>query len=427
MRILRVPALAAFLLFSAAAHAQISVFPPGPTSDDDVVVRFTTVGGIRSYNVTRNGAEITVAWVHSGVITPPMFLTHDIPLGELAPGQYRVTVEHAGSQSFVVRNGDDVPLRLRPWAVPSNGALLFLDHDDPEGLGLFTLEIGGRTYGPKDLVDESAVRVAAHAPGLVDAKLTTAKGTFELPAALYFFDPGAKPDPSVFERVLFPVLFGSNGANGSRWRSEAVIANPNPWPVQNLNSIERIVCVTFPCGELLGAKSRKGFEGEGYPHGQALLVPRGDADDLSFSLRIRDVSRDAESFGSQVPVLREEDLFRNTDIVLLDVPRDPRFRTKVRIYAFPDPVYDVPYAFAYVSVGDGQFQMIRLTQSCTAEPCDAEPAYGELDLPPGARAEMADIHVKIDEGALAWAFAAVTNNNTQQVTVVAPGGKGGRR
>lgn len=423
----RITALAAVLLFSVAAQAQISVFPYGPTSDDEVVVRFTTVGPIVGHEVTRNGAEILVKWVHSGRITPPMYLTHDIPLGELPPGQYRVTVEHAGSQTFVVRNGDDVPLRLRPWAIPSNGALVQLDYDDPEGLGVFTLEIGGKTYGPQDLVGDSAVRIAAHPPGLVDAKLTTARGTFQIPAALYFFDPAATPDFSVFERVLFPVLFGSNGANGSRWRSEAVIANPNPWPVQNRNTVERLVCVTWPCGEVLEAKSRRGFEGEGYAHGQALLVPRGEADDLSFSLRIRDLSRDAESFGSQVPVVREDDLFRNSEIALLDVPRDPRFRTKLRIYAFPDPVYEVDYTFAYVTVGDAPSQTVRLTPACTGEPCAAEPAYGELDLPPGTRGEMTDIHITIDEGALGWAFASVTNNTTQQVTIVAPAGKGGKR
>ncbi|HEX6083618.1 MAG TPA: hypothetical protein VF266_03775 [Thermoanaerobaculia bacterium] len=425
MPIPRVTALAAVLLLSAAAQAQISVFPHGPTSDDEVVVRFTTIGGIQGHEVTRNGAEILVRWMHSGILTPPMYLTHDIPLGELPPGQYRVTVEHLGSQSFVVRNGDHVPLRLRPWAIPATGALVHLDRDDMESD--FTLELGGRTYGAQDLVGDGAIRIAAHAPGLVDAKLTTASGTVVLPAALYFFDPFAAPDFSVFERVLFPVLFASNGANGSRWRSEAVIANPNPWAVQNRNSVENLVCITWPCGELLEAKSRKGFEGDGYPRGQALLVPRGEADDLAFSLRIRDLSRDAESFGSQVPVVREDDLFRNREIALLDVPRDPRFRTKLRIYAFPDPIYDIDYAFAYVTVGNTATQTIRLAPSCTSQPCEAQPAYGELDLPPGARGEMSDIHLTIDEGALGWAFASVTNNTTQQVTIVAPAGRGEKR
>jgi hypothetical protein len=65
-------------------------------------------------------------------------------------------------------------------------------------------------------------------------------------------------------------------------------------------------------------------------------------------------------------------------------------------------------------------------RDCTAS-CDAIPWYAELDLSPGAENERVNVYVSIGGyESPAWAFASVTNNETQQVTIVTANGEGGR-
>jgi len=46
-------------------------------------------------------------------------------------------------------------------------------------------------------------------------------------------------------------------------------------------------------------------------------------------------------------------------------------------------------------------------------------------LPSGAEDEFVDIYVTPYFSLSAWAFVSVTNNETQQVTIVTPDGEGG--
>ena len=438
-------AFAAFLLLAVHGQAAISIFPPGPTTDDEVTLRISSYCSNRVTSLTRSGNQIRVTLTHGGCPSPPVEWPLEVPLGELPPGQYDLSVQLYSdvppqTMSFIVRPNAPRPFRLRPWAVATRpeGMRVHLDIDDPRELcggvdcSTFRLVVAGKSYGRFDIQQPDGTFSFVppdHAPGAVEVRVTNAQGTFVIPAGLVYFDPSAPPDVSVFERVLFPVLFSSGGANGSRWRSEVVLANPNPWAVQNWNDLGFMICVTSPCGERLYPKTRVSFEGERYPRGAALLVPRGESDDLSFSLRIRDVSRDAESYGSQVPVVREQKMIVNRAVTLLDVPLDPRFRTKVRLYAFLDPMYEetTNNSFANVRVGaTGAPRRLQLVRSCTGDECAVTPYYAELDLAPGGEGTRADVYVELPEGALGWAFASVTNNITQQVTIVSPAGKGGR-
>ena len=122
----------------------------------------------------------------------------------------------------------------------------------------------------------------------------------------------------------FPVLDSVDGANGSQWVSEAIVTNPKPWFVENFNSVIPVVCIVSPCGERLSPRQYSSFLGEFHPHGVALVASRVEAPDLGFSLRVRDRSREAEGFGTEVPVVREKNMFRDSTITLLGVPGDPR-------------------------------------------------------------------------------------------------------
>src|SRR5438105_3909947 len=57
---------------------------------------------------------------------------------------------------------------------------------------------------------------------------------------------------------------------------------------------------------------------------------------ISLSLRVQDVSREARTWGTTVPVVRERDAFTGR-LQLLDVPVDDRFRVALRVYDFDEP------------------------------------------------------------------------------------------
>ncbi|HEX7807921.1 MAG TPA: hypothetical protein VF608_04345, partial [Thermoanaerobaculia bacterium] len=199
--------------------------------------------------------------------------------------------------------------------------------------------------------------------------------------------------------------------------------NPNPWYVENGNYLEKTVCITYPCGERLSPSSYTRFEGQDFPHGAILLSPRGESDTLSFSLRVRDTSRVRDGFGTEIPVVRERDMSREHTLALLDVPRDPRYRVKLRAYAVR-PFGETPQRVRVTIVNPDT--KVRTEQSFEfAVPHDAfHPAYAELDLPAGAEGERSAIYVDPVWQTLTWVFATVTNNDTQQVTTITPNGDG---
>jgi hypothetical protein len=238
--------------------------------------------------------------------------------------------------------------------------------------------------------------------------------------------------------VLFPLLVSTRGGHGSDWRSEAVISNPSDWWVLTYNNIIPIVCVTSPCGELLEPGQQVKFSGEGFPQGVALLVPRAEAPRMAFGLRVRDVSREADSFGTSIPVVREPQLFRGS-LTLLDVPTGPGFRAKLRVYGFNTAEDYYPTIATRVATVN-PVTHARITATYPFErsgcfDCGAEmPYYSEIDLPAGAAGDRVDLYLDfpngvhsfdVDEQIAAWAFVTVTNNKTQEVTIVTPDGNGG--
>ena len=436
---------AVFALFLATAAlgqpSEIVVFPPGPTNETPITIAvITTCPRNDTYRVEKSANEVLLIIKATGTCPSPPIPNVDryVPIGTLAAGTYRVSYVFEGSNEAAqqigmirVRNaGSPVPFEIHPFAVRTNPAGLRL-RINPVGIGQLcplgncsgtTIRVGGTVATDLRGEADGSVNFLAppHAEGLVDVVLEWNGNSWTYPAALYYFD---SPDLFAFERILFPVLFNAAGANGSDWRSEGVVSNPNPFTVDNYNSIDSIVCITFPCGERLSPGGYARLDGGGYPRGVALLVPRPEAPLVDFALRVRDVSRQAEGFGTEVPVVREKDLVTDRPIALLEVPLDPRYRVKVRIYALDPILFDDR---AKVSVLDSSTRAVKslhlltLTRTCEGEACVLLPSYAELDLAPGAQNERVTISIEGPRGAPSWAFATVTNNATQQVTVVTP-------
>jgi hypothetical protein len=415
--------------------------PRVPYAGQPISVIFNDVcAGPTSNPVQRNGNFIRVN-ISRAPCNPPVTNRLEIPIGTLAAGMYQVGVYLPGNDlvaatEFQVLAVGEQPFFVRPAAVPSgvtNAPLQVLLESNymyaPCQTPDCTVRVGG-VVAQKTLTESSEqiwITPPPLPPGVYDVTIENAAFTLTAPGSLHYFDRNAAPDPLHFERILFPVLFNAPGANGSLWRTEAVISNPEPGYLETYNDISTIVCIAYPCGERIAPASKLRFDGGNYPRGVALIVPRRDADSLTFALRVRDVSRVAESYGTEIPVVREADMFKDTAITLLDVPVDPRYRVRVRVYAFDAVAGATGTVNGHDSMNRSVLvQPFALTRNCNGvRECAAVPWSAELDLVAGAQGERRNLYVHVPAGTTAWAFATVTNNKTQEVTIVRPSGTGG--
>jgi hypothetical protein len=440
-------ALSLFLLsWALPLAAQIVVVPPGPTTETPVEIRASIVCAYPpEAEVTVTGFLITIHFQDGQICDPPLSMTRSARVpGLLAAGEYRVEIYQGGrpepvdTTTFIVREAGPTPFRILPSAVPSDAAeplrvRITRDPASPQVLcpaGNCAVRVGDTIVTAKSIAPNGDILFDApdHAPGLVDVRIgRDSGGDLIRKGALYYFGGQGPPDLSMFERILFPVLFNAAGANGSDWRSEAAISNPRDAFLETYNDIQSILCIVSPCGERLAPGQFVTFSGGNYSGGTALLVPRDDAPALSFSLRVRDASRAAEGFGTQIPVVREADMFLDTTMTLLGVPLDPGYRRTLRVYGLTvDPFLPVYGSVTVVRAGGSHTENPReMTRACSdLFTCASAPAFATFDLPAGQAGERADVYVRVSDGALAWAFVSVTNNATQQVTIVTPDGRG---
>jgi hypothetical protein len=147
-------------------------------------------------------------------------------------------------------------------------------------------------------------------------------------------------------------------------------------------------------------------------------MQRGSTDALAANLRVREVSREEENAGTEIPIVRESD-FRGADVALLNVPLHRKFRQTLRIYALGEGGGDVD-----VNIG-GVRRTVTLTQGRDL----FEPSYAEIaDFPAPPATGIRSIRVVVSPpsdvviGTFVpiWAFITVTNNETQQITAITP-------
>src|SRR4051812_11444778 len=144
-------------------------------------------------------------------------------------------------------------------------------------------------------------------------------------AALICTEPPS-PAVDIFEPILFPVSFQGPGALGSQWMTENFFSSESPAFFR-----DRIPC----CGPIISSSLQ--MLNNTSPWGLVLYAIRGTSDSLHFASRIRDTSRQAQSAGTEVPVVRERD-FRS-GLTFMNVPVDARYRVTLRLWSIGDGPY----------------------------------------------------------------------------------------
>jgi hypothetical protein len=240
-------------------------------------------------------------------------------------------------------------------------------------------------------------------------------------AALFLTVPLLAQTGATFERILLPIFTNPvHGAFGSEFHTELRAYNDSQFTL-TVHGFEKFCPVT--CIELpdlpFELPPHQELEPEdfllnGNP-GRFIYVPKDRMADLSMNLRVFDVTRSAQNFGTEMPIVRAAD-FRTNRLTLLGIPTDPKFRNTLRIYS-PE--------LTNVQVSINDQPPVRVSLAAGADMFS--PAYGVFtDFPSGA----GTVRVTIDVESLiisllpietpVWAFVTVTNNDTQTISTITP-------
>jgi len=251
----------------------------------------------------------------------------------------------------------------------------------------------------------------AHAAGTVDLTINIAgKKKILLPAAFLF----ENADLTDVAHVLLPVVASNApGAFGSIWQTDASFFNHSSiaidirWPPSH--------CDGIPTPSLCIFASIPPNTTTHLTASNVIEIPRGRINDLEISLRVRDLSRQSQTWGTAIPVVRETD-FRPI-VRLQNVPTDPRFRVTLRTYNYFDTVPPLRTTRIF-DEATGELLVTDTLTSMTAFQINSlTDTYPQIRDHDTVRIE---VQPNIDPPIPIWAFVSVTNNETQHVTVIAP-------
>jgi hypothetical protein len=270
---------------------------------------------------------------------------------------------------------------------------------------------------------------------VVDVRVAVlGKGEATLPAG-FTFDV-APFDPSNYTAVLVPITPEGevHGANGSIWGTELRLFNDNPFAIQLDGPLycDDIILGCYPAPfEAFSTRSVPAFRRDETVDGAFLWIPNPAVDGVHFSLRVRDVSQNAQSWGTSIPVVSRSDF--GNHVTIIDVPTDPRYRGMLRVYsASPAPQSVQVRIF---NEHDHRTPVVERTVDLSGilnpvfDPTPDHPAYAQIDLlTPEVRAAGDVVRVEIDNlGDVVsppppgiWGFVSVTNNESQQITTMLP-------
>ena len=306
---------------------------------------------------------------------------------------------------------DTETLSIAPYGVPTSGGLMLLSN--PSFLPDVTLTIGGVSVSPRsNFSGLIAADAPPHPAGPVDVVINSPLATVTAKAALIYYDP-ASADPAVFEPILFPLSFQGAGALGSQWTTESFIyANGSL-------AFFRDAVPCDGCGTMLSSGSRR-LTNNGNPWGHVLYVLRGRVPALEFASRIRDTSRQSQTAGTEVPVVHDRD-FRS-DLRFMNVPADSRYRVTLRLWSLGD--------YPQFIVANGINAEPHVALSITRIP-GTDMWFGSADVTPLLTGNFNPTVVTVVPSGgypvvsstfypQIWGMLSITNNDTQQVTIVSP-------
>jgi hypothetical protein len=237
---------------------------------------------------------------------------------------------------------------------------------------------------------------------------------------------------TAFTRVLLPIHIGTSqplsGANGSQFVTVLSVFNANSSDA--IIAQDPAACGVGNCAPTVWPANSLASPTGGGVRGAFMNVSAENADLVTFHLRAQDISRQALTWGTELPVVREND-FSGTAINLLNIPLDSRFRQTTRIYDYEGRVTRV--RLRVFPMDSARAQVVLAERELDLGP--AVPRFGGVLIAP-AYAQLGDMKsefpgigdevtvrleiVPVVPGTLIWAFTSITHNETQHITLVTP-------
>ncbi|HEX6642923.1 MAG TPA: hypothetical protein VF215_17535 [Thermoanaerobaculia bacterium] len=231
-----------------------------------------------------------------------------------------------------------------------------------------------------------------------------------------------------WNRVLLP-LIGPDvpGAGGALWRTEVTGFIESDTPIEVRPDFCEFVLICPPVVQPLRTPfdvyghGVAGFVGAGL--GQFVYLREADEPKLHLNARVYDVSRTAETAGSEIPIVREHDFTHGT-ISLLGIPVATQFRHTLRVYDLDGR--DGAQVAIRIYANEETTPRLSVTRTLTAPdtvtigdrpifPATTQFEIGQLVSLTGIETLRVDVE-PLDDGLRIWSFVSVTNNDTHHVT-----------
>lgn len=235
---------------------------------------------------------------------------------------------------------------------------------------------------------------------------------------------------AAYEAVLVPVFQEGAGDHGSRWVTELRLFNSASTVAGFVNPVSTLgpECQLGACSSALYPGQPVWFNNApNLPFGIVLYEPRSHAGSVHYNLRIRDLSRQLQTWGTEIPVVRESEMSTQA-IHLFDLPTSTAFRNSLRIYSLSDEPQVRVQVYGHP---DGvERELVDETVKLVRTPYD-RPDFPMLPSYYGIH-DIATVFPRLRDFALVrvaisspdaipfWAFVSVTNNDTQHVTTITP-------
>ncbi|MBV8543818.1 MAG: hypothetical protein JO088_03645 [Acidobacteria bacterium] len=146
-----------------------------------------------------------------------------------------------------------------------------------------------------------------------------------------------------------------------------------------------------------------------------LRPPADHADRLHFTVRLREMSRDPDGPGTEIPVLRSRD-FQQKKVWLSSIPTSSRFRSTLRVYT---RWYSVTVRVKDNASGEVLKEwLIPHYFPTDVDTLGTVTLAGLLEAPEVRSHER--VRIEVESASPVWALLTLTDNESQRVQIFTP-------